>query len=93
MELIEGKISTQNGVPDFNIFGMFGILGIFIEFLDLLIFFCFFDFLDFTLRIVIVGGEGNFRNLDFFQAFQFPPPIYDFGKIVFKNTENCPPAY
>ena len=39
MELIEGKISTQNGVPDFDIFGMFGILGIFIEFLDLLIFF------------------------------------------------------
>ena len=46
MELIEGKISTQNGVPDFDIFGMFGILGIFIEFLDLLIFFHFFDFLE-----------------------------------------------
>ena len=45
MELIEGKISTQNGVPDFDIFGMFGILGIFIEFIDLLIFFYFFDFL------------------------------------------------
>ena len=31
----------------------------------------------------------------FFQAFQFitTPPIYDFGKIFFQDTENCPKSF